>query len=60
MIDDIYNSKILGFAGNIALKTAEGTARQVGAYLKSAMMQSWLSRASVCPETLCQTIPLPP
>jgi glycerol-3-phosphate acyltransferase PlsX len=33
-----------GFAGNIALKTAEGTARQVGAYLKSAMMQSWLSR----------------
>ncbi|HEX6611772.1 MAG TPA: phosphate acyltransferase PlsX [Hyphomicrobiaceae bacterium] len=34
-----------GFAGNIALKTAEGTARQVGAYLKSAMMQSWLSRA---------------
>jgi len=34
-----------GFAGNIALKTAEGTARQVGVYLKSAMMQSWLSRA---------------
>ena len=24
-----------GFAGNIALKTAEGTARQIGAYLKS-------------------------
>jgi phosphate acyltransferase len=34
-----------GFAGNIALKTAEGTARQVGAYLKSAMMQTWMSRA---------------
>ena len=29
-----------GFAGNIALKTAEGTARQIGAYLKSAMMMS--------------------
>lgn len=29
-----------GFAGNIALKTAEGTARQIGAYLKSSMMIS--------------------
>ena len=26
-----------GFAGNIALKTAEGTARQIGSYLKAAM-----------------------
>ena len=26
-----------GFAGNIALKTAEGTARQIGEYLKGAM-----------------------
>ncbi len=34
-----------GFAGNIALKTAEGTARQVATYLKSAMMQTWASRA---------------
>jgi phosphate acyltransferase len=29
-----------GFAGNIALKTAEGTARQIGTYLKNAMMSS--------------------
>jgi glycerol-3-phosphate acyltransferase PlsX len=29
-----------GFAGNIALKTAEGTARQVGEYLRSAMSRS--------------------
>ena len=27
-----------GFAGNIALKTAEGTARQIGQYLKDAMI----------------------
>jgi glycerol-3-phosphate acyltransferase PlsX len=33
-----------GFAGNIALKTAEGTARQVGQYLKDAMMRSWTSK----------------
>jgi glycerol-3-phosphate acyltransferase PlsX len=33
-----------GFAGNIALKTAEGTARQVGQYLKSAMQRSLMSR----------------
>ncbi|HET7848891.1 MAG TPA: phosphate acyltransferase PlsX [Pseudolabrys sp.] len=30
-----------GFAGNIALKTAEGTARQLGQYLKSAMSRTW-------------------
>ena len=29
-----------GFAGNIALKTAEGTARQIGEYLKGAMNRS--------------------
>jgi len=33
-----------GFAGNIALKTAEGTARQVGVYLRDAMTGSWMSR----------------
>ena len=30
-----------GFAGNIALKTAEGTARQIATYLKAAMTQNW-------------------
>ena len=33
-----------GFAGNIALKTAEGTARQISQYLKSAMTRTLLSR----------------
>ena len=33
-----------GFAGNIALKTAEGTARQVGQYLKEAMSRTLLSK----------------
>ena len=33
-----------GFAGNIALKTAEGTARQVGQYLKEAMGRTLLSK----------------
>ena len=33
-----------GFAGNIALKTAEGTARQISEYLKAAMRRTWLSR----------------
>jgi glycerol-3-phosphate acyltransferase PlsX len=33
-----------GFAGNIALKTAEGTARQIGQYLRAAMSRSLLSR----------------
>jgi glycerol-3-phosphate acyltransferase PlsX len=33
-----------GFAGNIALKTAEGTARQLGQYLKSAMTKTLLSK----------------
>lgn len=33
-----------GFAGNIALKTAEGTARQIGQYLRDAMRSSLLSK----------------
>jgi phosphate acyltransferase len=33
-----------GFAGNIALKTAEGTARQIAGYLRSAMTQSWRAK----------------
>ena len=33
-----------GFAGNIALKTAEGTAKQMGQYLKDAMMRTWASK----------------
>jgi glycerol-3-phosphate acyltransferase PlsX len=33
-----------GFTGNIALKTAEGTAKQIGQYMRDAMNQSWLSR----------------
>lgn len=33
-----------GFSGNIALKTAEGTAKQIGAYLKAAMNRSLMSR----------------
>jgi phosphate acyltransferase len=33
-----------GFAGNIALKTAEGTARQIGTYLREAMSQSVVTR----------------
>jgi glycerol-3-phosphate acyltransferase PlsX len=33
-----------GFAGNIALKTAEGTARQIGVYLREAMGQSLVTK----------------
>ncbi len=33
-----------GFAGNIALKTAEGTARQIGKYLNDAMHRSLASK----------------
>lgn len=33
-----------GFAGNIALKTAEGTARQIGVYLREAMTQSLITK----------------
>jgi glycerol-3-phosphate acyltransferase PlsX len=43
--DDIGRGKVdvvvtEGFAGNIALKTAEGTARQIGEYLRAAMSRS--------------------
>ncbi|UIJ74119.1 phosphate acyltransferase PlsX [Aurantimonas sp. HBX-1] len=34
-----------GFTGNIALKTAEGTARQIAAYLRAAMSRTLLARA---------------
>jgi phosphate acyltransferase len=33
-----------GFAGNIALKTAEGTAKQIGAYLRAAMSRTLMAR----------------
>ncbi len=33
-----------GFTGNIALKTAEGTARQFAAMLSTAMRRTWLSK----------------
>jgi len=33
-----------GFAGNIALKTAEGTARQIAEYIRAAMRRTLLSR----------------
>ena len=47
--DDIGRGKVdvvvtEGFAGNIALKTAEGTARQMGEYLRSAMGRTWSAR----------------
>jgi glycerol-3-phosphate acyltransferase PlsX len=32
-----------GFAGNIALKTAEGTARQVSTWLRNALKSDWVS-----------------
>jgi len=33
-----------GFVGNIALKTAEGTAKQIGAYLRNAMSRTLAAR----------------
>ncbi len=33
-----------GFSGNIALKTAEGTARQIGEYLRATMSHTWMAR----------------
>ncbi len=33
-----------GFAGNIALKTAEGTAKQIGEYLRSAMSRTIMAK----------------
>src|SRR6201987_160539 len=47
--DDIGRGKVdvvvtEGFAGNIALKPAEGTARQIGEYLRGAMSRSLSAR----------------
>jgi phosphate acyltransferase len=47
--DDIGRGKVdvvvtEGFAGNIALKTAEGTARQMGEYIREAMTRSLSAR----------------
>ncbi len=47
--DDIGQGKVdvivvEGFAGNIALKTAEGTARQIGTWVREAMMGSMISK----------------
>ncbi len=33
-----------GFSGNIALKAAEGTAKQISQYLRSAMSRSWVAK----------------
>ncbi len=33
-----------GFTGNIALKTAEGTAKQISSYLRSAMTRTWRAK----------------
>jgi phosphate acyltransferase len=33
-----------GFTGNVALKTAEGTAKQIAGYLRAAMSQTWTAR----------------
>jgi glycerol-3-phosphate acyltransferase PlsX len=33
-----------GFSGNIALKTAEGTAQQITDYLRTAIRRSWLAK----------------
>ncbi len=33
-----------GFTGNIALKTAEGTAKQIASYLRAAMTRTWLAK----------------
>ena len=33
-----------GFSGNIALKAAEGTARQMAEFLRTSMRKTWLSR----------------
>ncbi len=33
-----------GFAGNIALKTAEGTAKQIAAYLRAAMSRTLMAK----------------
>ncbi len=47
--DDIGKGKVdvvvtEGFSGNIALKTAEGTAKQIAEYLRAAMSRSFMSK----------------
>src|SRR5918993_409593 len=47
--DDLGNGTVdvvvtEGFTGNIALKTAEGTAKQIGEYLRSAMSRTWTAK----------------
>jgi len=47
--DDLGQGKVdvvvtEGFAGNIALKTAEGTAKQIGTFLRQAMGRTWLTK----------------
>ena len=47
--DDIGQGKVdvivvEGFAGNIALKTAEGTAKQIGTWLREAMTATWVAK----------------
>jgi phosphate acyltransferase len=34
-----------GFTGNVALKTAEGTAKQMSAFLRACLSSTWLSKA---------------
>ena len=51
--DDIGKGKVdvvvtEGFSGNIAFKTAEGTARQIGEYLRAAMGRSLGARSAIC------------
>lgn len=47
--DDIGQGKVdvvvtEGFTGNIALKTAEGTAKQMAGYMRLALTQTWMSK----------------
>jgi glycerol-3-phosphate acyltransferase PlsX len=47
--DDIGKGKVdvvvtEGFTGNVALKAAEGTAKQMSSFLKSALSATWLSK----------------
>ena len=37
-----------GFTGNIALKTAEGTAKQIAQYLRSAMSRTLMAKSATC------------
>lgn len=47
--NDIGNGKVdvvvtEGFSGNIALKTAEGTSKQIAAYLRGAINRTWMAK----------------